>query len=357
MWRKRLMDGFRHNRSERNGLWVLAFIVALTAAYFFSETEFGNSRERVSEQIQKARWKVDSIKKAQGTAAQEMFFFDPNKVDSLQLMSLGLPGDVARRWVHYTEKGGRFFKEEDVLKIYGLQRSWWERAKEFMIFQHMQWEDEPLQMPDVHYAFMPDTMSVDRWKEWGLSEAQAYSVVSYLGKIDAPLVWADLEKIYVLDEAFKARIKPWVRFDAPHNGHDPSHSEKLEVNSMSTEELARVSKWPRWKVDRLIAFRDRLGGFHSLAQIYGAYGLDSVELHSLESHLSIQAVKLSKCFVNKEPADSLLLHPYINFTQAYELTRFRENVRPLRNLDEVRRLRVFSLKELELLGPYLSFDL
>ena len=82
------MDGFRHNRSERNGLWVLAFIVALSAAYFFSETQFGNSRERVSEQIQEARWKVDSIKKAQGTAAQEMFFFDPNKIDSLQLMSL-----------------------------------------------------------------------------------------------------------------------------------------------------------------------------------------------------------------------------------------------------------------------------
>jgi hypothetical protein len=189
------MDGFRYNRSERNGLWVLALIVALTAAYFFSETQFGNSRERISEEIQQACWKVDSIKKAQGPASQEMFFFDPNEVDSLQLVSLGLPKDVARRWVNYTEKGGRFFKEEDVLKIYGLQRSWWEQANEFMIFQHMEWEEEPLQMPDVHYAFMPDTISVDRWKDWGLSEAHAYSVVNYLGKIDVHLVWTDLEKI------------------------------------------------------------------------------------------------------------------------------------------------------------------
>ena len=357
MWKKRLMNGFRHNRSERKGLWVLAFIVALAAAYFFSESQFENSRERVSEQLQQARWKVDSIKKAQGSPAQQMVFFDPNKVDSLQLMSFGLPEDVARRWVHYTEKGGRFLKQEDVLKIYGLERSWWEQAKEFMILQHMEWEDEPLQMPDVHYAFMPDTMSVARWQEWGLSEAQAYSVVNYLGKIDEPLAWSDLEKIYVLDESFKARIKPWVRFDAPHNGHDPTHSEKLEINSMSKEELSRVSNWPKWKVERLIAFRDRLGGFHTLNQIYGVYGLDSLELHTLEPSLSIQGVELTKCYVNKEPADSLIRHPYINFTQAYELMRFRENVRPLRNLDEVRRLRVFTMKELELIGPYLSFEI
>ena len=107
------MDGFRHNRSERNGLWVLAFIVALTAAYFFlSEPQFVNTRERVSEQIQQVRWKVDSIKKAQGTAVQDMFFFDPNKVNSLQLLSFCLLRDVARRWVHYTDKDGRFFKAQ-----------------------------------------------------------------------------------------------------------------------------------------------------------------------------------------------------------------------------------------------------
>ena len=62
-------------------------------------------------------------------------------------------------------------------------------------------------------------------------------------------------------------------------------------------------KWPIWKVDHLIAFRDRLGGFHTLNQIYDAYGLCSVESHSWESHLSIQVVQLSKCFENIESAD------------------------------------------------------
>lgn len=42
-----------------------------------------------------------------------------------------------------------------------------------MIFQRVDREEELLQMPDVHYAFISDTMSVGRWKEWGLSEAQA----------------------------------------------------------------------------------------------------------------------------------------------------------------------------------------
>ena len=351
------MDGFRHNRSERNGIWVLAFVLALTAANYFSESQFGNSRERVSEQIQQSRWKMDSIKKAQKTSAPELFFFDPNKVDSLQLASLGLPKDVARRWVHYTKKGGRFFKKEDVLKIYGLERSWWERAKEFMIVQRLEREEEPLQMPDVYYAFMPDTMGVDRWKEWGLSEAQAYSVVNYLGKIDEPLTWPNLEKIYVLDDEFRERIKPWVRFETSHNNLDSVQSEKLNVNTMDAEDLGRISNWPSWKIDRLITFRDRLGGFHTLEQIYGIHGLDSVELRHLESRLSLQGVQLSKCFVNMEPVDSLARHPYISFSQAYELIRFRDHVRPLRNLDELRRLRVFSLKELEFLGPYLSFDL
>ena len=351
------MDGFRHNRSERNGIWVLAFVLALTAANYFSESQFGNSRERVSEQIQQSRWKMDSIKKAQKTAAPELFFFDPDKVDSLQLASLGLPKDVARRWVHYTKKGWTLLQKRGCSEDLWIGKELVGKSERIHDRSAPGREEEPLQMPDVYYAFMPDTMGVDRWKEWGLSEAQAYSVVNYLGKIDEPLTWPNLEKIYVLDDEFRERIKPWVRFETSHNNLDSVQSEKLNVNTMDAEDLGRISNWPSWKIDRLITFRDRLGGFHTLEQIYGIHGLDSAELRHLESRLSLQGVQLSKCFVNMEPVDSLARHPYISFSQAYELIRFRDHVRPLRNLDELRRLRVFSLKELEFLGPYLSFDL
>jgi len=49
-----------------------------------------------------------------------LFYFDPNLLDSMQGLQLGLSSKQMRTLYKYREKGGRFYKKEDLLKWYGL---------------------------------------------------------------------------------------------------------------------------------------------------------------------------------------------------------------------------------------------
>ena len=49
-----------------------------------------------------------------------LFKFDPNTIDSANAIHLGIPLKQVKTLMHYREKGGRFYKKEDLLKLYGL---------------------------------------------------------------------------------------------------------------------------------------------------------------------------------------------------------------------------------------------
>lgn len=57
------------------------------------------------------------------TTPKALFYFDPNLLDSNQGFQLGLSRKQMTTLYHYREKGGRFYKKEDLLKWYGLSES------------------------------------------------------------------------------------------------------------------------------------------------------------------------------------------------------------------------------------------
>ena len=66
--------------------------------------------------------KNDIVGKSSPLAIPELhlFNFDPNTIDSANAIHLGIPIKQVNTLIHYREKGGRFYKKEDILKLYGL---------------------------------------------------------------------------------------------------------------------------------------------------------------------------------------------------------------------------------------------
>lgn len=52
-----------------------------------------------------------------------LFYFDPNRLDSVKGLQLGLSKKQMLTLYHYREKGGRFYTKYDLLKWYGLSES------------------------------------------------------------------------------------------------------------------------------------------------------------------------------------------------------------------------------------------
>jgi competence protein ComEA len=59
--------------------------------------------------------------------------FNPNTVSAAQLIQLGLNKKTANIIVHYREKGGRFKTPTDLLRIYGMDTQWVQKALPFIV--------------------------------------------------------------------------------------------------------------------------------------------------------------------------------------------------------------------------------
>lgn len=59
---------------------------------------------------------------------------DPNTVDREVLLKAGLTTKVVDRIIKYREKGGKFWNKNDVLKIYGLDKSEFGKIEPYLIF-------------------------------------------------------------------------------------------------------------------------------------------------------------------------------------------------------------------------------
>lgn len=61
---------------------------------------------------------VDNIKKDE---FKEIIYFDLNQIDSLQLLSIGIPGYVANRFLKYRELLGGYYRFDQLNEVYGIK--------------------------------------------------------------------------------------------------------------------------------------------------------------------------------------------------------------------------------------------
>ena len=94
-----------------------------------------------------------------------------------------------------------------------------------------------------------------------------------------------------------------------------------DINSAKRKDLEIVKGIGPKISERIIKFRNKLGGFYSLEQILETYGLDSAVADDLihRSGLVTPHLKLNPKTVS---ADSLARHPYIRFSDARKISRF-----------------------------------
>ncbi len=96
---------FIFTKKEQKGMLVLGCILffSLVLHYLLPSKQTTNFHE--SQSIEKSK---------------TLFYFDPNLLDSTAGYQLGLSKRQMTTLYHYREKGGKFYKKEDILKWYGL---------------------------------------------------------------------------------------------------------------------------------------------------------------------------------------------------------------------------------------------
>lgn len=211
-----------------------------------------------------------------------MHRFDPNISSEKELVSLQLSRSLASRMVRYREKGGKFHKKEDVLRIYGMDTAWYRRAKPFMMITSTQ-QDKPKtaskskrekSRDDINTADTTQLINV-----YGIGPVLAKRIITFRDRLGGFVAFEQLREVYGLDSAVIKRLE--IQFEV-RSGFSPR---VLLLNEVTLEELMRHPYISRKQAQAILAYRSQHGKLDSLGQLRGVKLIDEKWLEKIRPYL------------------------------------------------------------------------
>lgn len=323
------------SKSDRRGLlvleWLAVFALGLLWAYSSMEPRDGKHAGTAStDSLSAGSRRVKPSSCARYTYAVpeepvESFPFDPNTADSTTLLRLGLAPWQVQAIYRYRAKHGRYHSPEDFKRLPGMTQELWERlgkyvtiAEKYRYTQHTSREAVPsrLSVP----ATVPDNVP------------------------SQPRVALQKEVAAVRPDS--------LRTDSAKHYPEKFHEKTLvDINVADTNLLKRIPGIGSYRAAKIVAYRDRLGGYTHPEQAMEACNMpdDVLEWFTLEP------VPVRMLDVNRASVRQLMRHPYISFYQAKAIVEHRDENGPIKQIGELLRLEKFSSADIERLQPYLLF--
>lgn len=300
--------------------------------------------------------------------------FDPNQVSEDELVRMGLPERTARSWQNYLRKGGRFRNWQDVQRFRALSEEDRKQIKPFVHFS----TDEKARAPGKSTEeqtevadFDPNQQSRASLMQMGLSAKVASSWANYLKAGGQFRRVEDIRKVYGLSEADYERLAPFAQFpdlveewaakEVVPETSLPSSYQKAEASLVIDINQASATEWQRLHgigpaySRRIVNFRDKLGGFHSIDQIRQTYGLPDSVFQSIALQLRPSPV-FRKLMINRATVEELAAHPYLRFADARLIVNYRAehgNFSTSADLEALYGLTTALRQQME---PYWSFE-
>jgi competence protein ComEA len=219
------------------------------------------------------------------------------------------------------------------------------------------------------FTFDPNTLSTEGWQRLGLNDRTIKTINNYRSKGGHFYKSEDLKKIWGLPPAFYERVKGNIEIavaDKTQHFENPFTErpkyEKPErriavvnVNTADTSALIALPGIGSKLATRIIAFRDKLGGFYSVDQIGETYGLPDSTYQKLKPYLNVSNNGTRKININSATKDELKIHPYIRWNIANAIVEYRNQHGPFKNLNDLKNIMLIDEKAFEKIAPYVTF--
>ena len=304
-------DYLTFSKIERVGLFILLGLIGLIWGLpkYFKKSP---SKESIALQQDSG---LDSIKNDQLVNNQnfkdnlpqkhQLFFFDPNTCSEADWEKLGLKPKTIATIAHYIEKGGRFQNPDDIKKIYGIK-------------------------PNLAELLIPYVKIKD------IKVSQRYD------------------------------YQRFSEFKTQHNAYDSGfHKIKktttikklvsIDINKADTLQLIDLPGIGPTLAERIIKFRENLGGYISVDQLLEVYGIKDSVFQILKPQL-ICSNEIKTISINVADFNSINRHPYISYQEAKAIVKFRDQHGVFKVPSDLLKLAIVDEIWLQKITPYLSFD-
>lgn len=106
---------------------------------------------------------------------------------------------------------------------------------------------------------------------------------------------------------------------------------------------------------RILAYRDKLGGFYRTAQLKEVYGLDTLWINEHSSQFHVGKGVFRHLYINRSDWKEFR-HPYLPYRQANLILNYRKQHGPFQNWEDLKKVQQLDEAVWQRLSPYLSFE-
>ncbi|MCK0161941.1 ComEA family DNA-binding protein [Allomuricauda sp. F6463D] len=259
---------------------------------------------------------------------------------------------ICLQGVYYVVKANPL-KKESALIVNALEQSRIDSLKISMF-----------QQPRKIYPFNPNYITDYKGYTLGLSTAELNRLFAYRkqGKfINSAKEFQAKTKISdsllnILSPYFK--FPDWVGKNQQHQ--QPVYNSAKEIrtkdlNAATSEDLREVYGIGEVLSNRIIKFRDRLGGFLVNEQLYDVYGLKpEVAEKTLLKFRVLDAPLVKKININTASANELAQLVYISRTLAYNIVEYKKENGAFKSIEGLIHVDGFPTEKLDRIALYLS---
>ena len=158
------------------------------------------------------------------------------------------------------------------------------------------------------FPFDPNAATASEWQRLGLSQRTTRTILNYRSKGGRFYKPEDLKKIWGLDPAFFESVKDYIRIPEPPSRWQ-QNSEKtftrperkiadVDINTADSAAWRQLPGIGPAYSARIVKFREKLGGFHSIEQVSETYGLPDSTFEKIKSHLKLSPGGMREININ-----------------------------------------------------------
>lgn len=314
------------NRSQRRGLiLLLLIIVALQVVIFYSNNLFKQevSQRAIPKDLQQ---QYDSLKQvALKNRQPKIYPFYPNYLTDYKAYYLGLTLPQTDKVLAFIQSGQTFKSKAQFKEVSGISDSLFAvlepyiKISSYKKFNQNNFKSRQVSTTDINLATAQDLQTIN-----GIGSVLSARIVKYRNAIGGFTDKSQLNKVYGLEADVINRL--WQRFKLKtKTTKTAKHIIKKEINTANTEDLKQVYGIGDKLAERIVKYRQKIGGFTIKQQLNDVYGLSPEVIDQLWQHFDLlQPTPIAfKIELNEANIKELAKNPYISYQLAKKIVSYR----------------------------------
>lgn len=219
------------------------------------------------------------------------------------------------------------------------------------------------------FYFDPNTLPVEGWKKLGIREKTATTIRNYISKGGRFTKPEDIGKIWGLRPDEVNRLLPYVRIEQKNADKNITAENKtyaplpektgytrtvVDINTADTSVLIALPGIGSKLAGRIVAFRDKLGGFYKVEQVAETYALPDSTYQKIKGKLVLSNSTVKQLNINTATQEELKLHPYIRYNIANAIVQYRNQHGNFAAVSDLKNILIITAGVYDKMEPYLT---